>query len=71
MQKIHIINLIQVALINPVTDTIPKVAEDLLYGLKHSENPLKFSIEIVNTDGAIPIEQMKKLRIGYLGKIII
>lgn len=53
----------------PVTDTIPKVAEDLLYGLKHSENPLKFSIEIVNTDGAIPIEQMKKLRIGYLDKM--
>lgn len=52
----------------PVTDTIPKVAEDLLYGLKHSENPLKFSIEIVNTDGAIPIEQMKKIKDWLFGQ---
>lgn len=40
----------------------------MLYGLKHSENPLKFSIEIVNTDGAIPIEQMKKIKDWLFGQ---
>ena len=44
------------------------MAEDLLYGLKHSENPLKFSIEIVNTDSAIPIEQMKKIKDWLFGQ---
>lgn len=51
-----------------VTDTIPHSAESLLYGLKYSEKPLEFSMEVINPDEAIPIEQMREIKSWLFGQ---
>ena len=51
-----------------IADTLPSTAESLLYGLKYSENPLEFSIEIINPDGAISMEQMRKIKTWLFGQ---
>ena len=50
------------------TDTLPATAETLLYGLKHSENPLEFSVEIVNPDQPIPFKQMQEIKEWLFGQ---
>ena len=50
------------------TDVLPASAETLLYGLKYSEKPLEFSIEIINPDKAIPFEQMKEIKDWLFGQ---
>jgi hypothetical protein len=50
------------------TSTLPATAESLLYGLKYSENPLEFSVEIINPDGAIPFEQMIEIKNWLFGQ---
>lgn len=50
------------------TDTLPASAETLLYGLKQSENPLEFSVEIVNPDSSIPFEQMHEIKEWLFGQ---
>lgn len=52
----------------PVTDVLPNSAESLLYGLKYSENPLEFSIEIVNIDDVISVEQMCTIKNWLFGQ---
>lgn len=49
-------------------DTLPMSTENLLYGLKHSENPLEFSVEIINPDGAIPFKQMVEIKNWLFGQ---
>lgn len=50
------------------TDTLPATAETLLYGIKHSEKPLEFSIEITNLNEAIPFERMKEIKDWLFGQ---
>lgn len=50
------------------TDTLPATAETLLYGIKHSEKPLEFSIEITNLNEAIPFERMKEIKEWLFGQ---
>lgn len=52
----------------PVTDVLPNSAESLLYGLKYSENPLEFSIEIINIDDVISVEQMCTIKNWLFGQ---
>ena len=44
------------------TDTRSKIAESLLYSVDYSENPLEFTVEILNIDEAIPFEQMIEIK---------
>ena len=46
----------------PITENLPNSAESLLYGLNYSEKPLEFSVEIINEDGTIPMEQMREIK---------
>ena len=50
------------------TDTLPATAETLLYGMKYSEKPLEFSIEITNLDESIPFERMKEIKEWLFGQ---
>ena len=34
----------------PMIDTLPSRAESLLYGIKYSEKPLEFEVDIINPD---------------------
>jgi hypothetical protein len=43
-------------------DSLPTVAESLLYSVNYSENPLEFSIDITNVDEVIPFEQMAEIK---------
>lgn len=52
----------------PVVDTLPNLAESLLYGLKYAEKPLEFSVEIINPDKAISIVQMRKIKSWLFGQ---
>lgn len=52
----------------PSIDTLPYSAENLLYGLKNSENPLEFSIEIINLDNTIPFKQMVEIKNWLFGQ---
>lgn len=44
------------------SDSIPDLAESILYRKKYSESPLEFDIEIVNPDEAIPFEQFIEIK---------
>lgn len=50
------------------TSALPAIAETLLYGLKHSEKPLEFSVEIINPDKNIPFEQMQEIKEWLFGQ---
>lgn len=52
----------------PVTDTLPYTAEALLYGMRYSDKPLEFSIEIINPDDTIPFEQMREIKSWLFGQ---
>ena len=52
----------------PTIENLPNSSESLLYGLKYSENPLEFSVEIINTDDAISVEQMSKIKSWLFGQ---
>ena len=52
----------------PITESLPNSAESLLYGLNYSEKPLEFSVEIINEDGVIPIEQMREIKRWLFGQ---
>lgn len=41
----------------PITDLLPSVPENIIYGLDYSKKPLEFTIEIINPDNSIPISQ--------------
>ena len=51
-----------------ITDTLPQCTDTLLYGLKYAENPLEFSVEIINPDGAIPFNQMIEIKNWLFGQ---
>lgn len=55
-------------LYEPITDSIPRSAEELLYGLNYNEEPLEFEIEILNLDDAIPFEQSIKIKNWLFGQ---
>lgn len=50
------------------TETIPCSYETLLYEKKYSEEPLSFSVEIVNHEEAIPFEQMISIKNWLFGQ---
>lgn len=52
----------------PTIENLPNSSESLLYGLKYAENPLEFSVEIINTDDAISVEQMSKIKSWLFGQ---
>ena len=52
----------------PITENLPNSAESLLYGLKYSENPLEFSVEIISEDDTIPMEQMREIKKWLFGQ---
>ena len=52
----------------PSTDTLPMSAERLLYTLNYADNPIEFSVEIVNVDEAIPFEQMIEIKEWLFGQ---
>ena len=52
----------------PITENLPNSAESLLYGLNYSEKPLEFSVEIINEDGTIPMEQMREIKRWLFGQ---
>ena len=51
----------------PSVDTIPALAESVLYSIKYGEKPLEFSIEIVNPDENIPAKQFSEIK-DYIPK---
>lgn len=44
------------------TDTLPTIAESVLYSVEYSEQPMEFSIEITNIDEAIPFGQLIEIK---------
>lgn len=50
------------------TETIPCSYETLLYEKNYSEEPLSFSVEIVNHEEAIPLEQMISIKNWLFGQ---
>lgn len=51
-----------------ISDALPMSKETLLYGLKYSEKPLEFSVEIINPDENIPFNQMLKIKDWLFGQ---
>ena len=52
----------------PMIDTLPSRAESLLYGIKYSEKPLEFEVDIVNPDEDIPMKQMMEVKDWLFGQ---
>ena len=52
----------------PMTDSLPSRAEDILYGIKYAENPLEFEVDIIKPDGNIPMEQMQEIHEWLFGQ---
>ena len=52
----------------PMIDTLPSRAESLLYGIKYSEKPLEFEVDIVNPDENIPMKQMIEIKDWLFGQ---
>ena len=52
----------------PMIDTLPSRAESLLYGIKYSEKPLEFEVDIVNPDEDIPMKQMMEIKDWLFGQ---
>lgn len=50
------------------TEVLPKVPEQLLYGINYSEKPLEFDIEILSEDRAIPFEQVIEIKNWLFGQ---
>lgn len=46
----------------PKTESLPAIAESLLYSVDYSEQQLEFTIEITNIDEAIPFKQMTEIK---------
>lgn len=51
-----------------VTDVLPKVSDQLLYGLKYAEKPLSFDIEILSIDTEIPIDKINEIKEWLFGQ---
>ena len=52
----------------PMIDSLPSRAESLLYGIKYSEKPLEFEVDIINPDEAIPMKQMIEIKDWLFGQ---
>lgn len=52
----------------PTTDSLPALAESILYSLNYGENPLEFSVEIVNPEENIPVEQFTEIKDWLFGQ---
>ena len=52
----------------PMIDSLPSRAESLLYGIKYSEKPLEFEVDIINPDEAIPMKQMMEIKNWLFGQ---
>jgi hypothetical protein len=52
----------------PMIDTLSSRAESLLYGIKYSEKPLEFEVDIVNPDEDIPMKQMMEIKDWLFGQ---
>ena len=61
-------NFITGAEYEPMIDTLPSRAESLLYGIKYSEKPLEFEVDIVNPDEDIPMKQMMEIKDWLFGQ---
>lgn len=51
-----------------ITEALPNVVEQQLYGLKYSDKPLEFDIEIMNPDDAIPFNQVIEIKNWLFGQ---
>ena len=52
----------------PMIDTLPSRAESILYGIKYSEKPLEFTVDVVNPEGNIPMDQMEEIKEWLFGQ---
>lgn len=52
----------------PILNHLPDSAEALLYGLKYSENPIEFEVDIVNPERDIPMSQMREIKRWLFGQ---
>lgn len=52
----------------PMIDTLPSRAESLLYGIKYSEKPLEFEVDIINPDEDISMKQMIEIKDWLFGQ---
>ena len=52
----------------PMIDSLPSRAESLLYGIKYSEKPLEFEVDIINPDETIPMKQMMEIKNWLFGQ---
>lgn len=52
----------------PSLDSLPALAESVLYSMKYSENLLDFTVEIVNPDTNIPTEQFAEIKDWLFGQ---
>ena len=52
----------------PMIDSIPSKAESILYGIKYAEKPLEFTVDIVNPDDNIPMNQMELIKEWLFGQ---
>ena len=52
----------------PMIDTLPSRAESLLYGIKYSEKPLEFEVDVINPDEDIPMKQMTEIKDWLFGQ---
>lgn len=51
-----------------IVDILPKTAEHLLYGIQYADNPLEFSVEIINPEENISLEKMKEIKEWLFGQ---
>ena len=51
-----------------VTDVLPKASDHLLYGLKYTDKPLSFGIEILSLDNEIPIDKIDEVKEWLFGQ---
>ena len=52
----------------PILNNLSDTVESLLYGLKYSENPIEFEVDIVKPEGNIPMKQMREIKEWLFGQ---
>lgn len=52
----------------PITDKITSNVESILYGFNYSDNPLEFTVDIVNPDDSVSMRQMADIKDWLFGQ---
>lgn len=61
-------NFVSGGVYEPILNHLPNSAEALLYGLKYSENPIEFEVEIINPESNISMAQMREIKSWLFGQ---